>query len=102
MIRNHTNDKLKIGGIVMTLVDYRTNLSREVIDTIRIKYGMQIRIFDAQIPVAVKAAEATKAGMSIFAYDKSSKPALAYEQLTREVMRLEEREQRRDEASISR
>ena len=77
MIRNHTNDKLKIGGIVMTLVDYRTNLSREVIDTIRIKYGMQIRIFDAQIPVAVKAAEATKAGMSIFASCRSGQPGLA-------------------------
>ena len=58
MVRNHTNDKLKIGGIVMTLVDGRTNLAKEVIDTIRMKYGMQIRIFDTQIPVAVKAAEA--------------------------------------------
>ncbi len=35
MVRNHTNDKLRIGGIVMTLVDSRTNLAKEVIDTIR-------------------------------------------------------------------
>jgi hypothetical protein len=62
----------------MTLVDGRTNLAKEVIDTIRMKYGMQIRIFDTQIPVAVKAAEATKAGQSIFEYDRSSKPANAY------------------------
>lgn len=102
MVRNHTNEKLKIGGIVMTLVDGRTNLAKEVIDTIRTKYGMQIRIFDTQIPVAVKAAEASKAGMSIFAYDKDSKPAKAYEQLTREVMKHAEREKRRDEASIVR
>ena len=102
MVKNHTNEKLKIGGIVMTLVDGRTNLAKEVIDTIRTKYGMQIRIFDTQIPVAVRAAEASKAGMSIFAYDKDSKPAKAYEQLTREVMKHGERERHRDEASITR
>ncbi len=102
MVRNHTNDKLKISGIVMTLVDGRTNLAKEVIDTIRMKYGMQIRIFDTQIPVAVKAAEATKAGQSIFEYDRSSKPAKAYEALTKEVMRLAEREKRRDETAIAR
>ena len=102
MVRNHTNENLKVAGIVMTLVDSRTNLSKEVIDTIRTKYGMHIRILDTQIPVAVKAAEASKAGMSIYAYDKSSKPAAAYEQLTKEVMKLGEREKRRDETSITR
>ena len=102
MVRNHTNDKLQIGGIVMTLVDNRTNLAKEVTDKIRTQYGMHIRIFDTQIPVAVKAAEASKAGMSIFAYDKDSKPAKAYEQLTREVMKHGERERHRDEASIAR
>jgi chromosome partitioning protein len=102
MVRNHTNDKLQIGGIVMTLVDNRTNLAKEVIDTIRMKYGMRIRIFDTQIPVAVRAAEATKAGQSIYVYDKSSKVAKAYEELTKEVMSLAEREKRRDEAAIAR
>ncbi len=102
MVRNHTNENLKIAGIVMTLVDGRTNLSKEVINTIRMKYGMSIRIFDSQIPVAVKAAEASKAGMSIFTYDKGSKPALAYEQLTKEVMRLGERERHRNEAALTR
>ena len=97
-----SGDLPQIGGIVMTLVDNRTNLAREVIDKIRTQYGMQIRIFDTQIPVAVKAAEASKAGMSIFEYDKDSKPAKAYEQLTREVMKHGERERRRDEASIAR
>ena len=102
MVRTHTNEHLKVSGIVMTLVDSRTNLAREVISTIRTNYGMSIRIFDTQIPVAVKAAEATKAWKSIFAYDAGSKPAIAYEQLTREVMKLGEREKRRNEASIAR
>lgn len=102
MVRNHTNDKLQIDGIVMTLVDGRTNLAKEVIDTIRLKYGMQIRIFETQIPVAVKAAEASRAGQSIFEYDRGSKPARAYEELTKEVMRLGEREKHRDETAIAR
>ena len=102
MVRNHTNEHLKIDGIVMTLVDGRTNLSREVISAIRSNYGMQIRIFDTQIPVAVKAAEATKAGRSIYAYDKGSKPAKAYMELTEEVMKLGGREKRRDEVAITR
>ena len=102
MVRTHTNEHLKIGGIVMTLVDGRTNLAKEVIDTIRMKYGMQIRIFDTQIPVAVKAAEASKAGQSIYEYDRESKPAKAYEALTKEVMRIGEREKRRDETAITR
>jgi chromosome partitioning protein len=102
MVRNHTNEKLQIGGIVMTLVDNRTNLAKDVTDKIRTQYGMHIRIFDTQIPVAVKAAEASKAGMSIFAYDNDSKPARAYEQLTKEVMKHGERERHRDEASITR
>lgn len=102
MVRNHTNPNLKINGIVMTLVDNRTNLAREVIDTLRLKYGMQIKVFDAQIPVAVRAAEATKAGQSIYAYDKDSKPAIAYAELTKEVMRNAEPNRHRDEAALAR
>jgi chromosome partitioning protein len=102
MVRTHTNEDLKIGGILMTLVDSRTNLARDVIHAIRANYGSRIRIFDTDIPVAVKAAEASKAGKSIFAYDGNSKPALAYEALTKEVIRDAERERRRDKASLSR
>ena len=63
---------------------------------------MHLRIFDTQIPVAVKAAEATREGQSIFAYDRSSKPAKAYEMLTKEVMKLGEREKHRDEIAVTR
>ena len=101
MVRNHTNDQLKIDGIVMTLVDGRTNLAKDVINAIRTNYGMHLRIFDTQIPVAVKAAEATREGQSIFAYDRSSKPAKAYEMLTKEVMKLGEREMHRNEIAVT-
>lgn len=102
LVKSHTNENLKIAGIVMTLVDSRTNLAKDVIDTIRTNYGMAIKIFDAQIPIAVKAAEAAKNGQSIFAYDRSGKPAKAYGELVKEVIADAEREKQRDRASITR
>ena len=102
LVKSHTNENLKIAGIVMTLVDSRTNLAKDVIDTIRTNYGMAIKIFDAQIPIAVKAAEAAQNGQSIFAYDRSGKPAKAYGELVKEVIADAEREKQRDRASITR
>lgn len=102
MVRSHTNEDLKIDGIVMTLVDGRTNLAKDVINAIRSNYGMHIRIFDSQIPLGVKAAEASKTGKSIFAYDGESRPAKAYEALTKEVIADAERHRKRDKAAIAR
>lgn len=102
MVRNHTNPDLKIEGIVMTLVDGRTNLARDVIRAIREGYGMSVRIFSSEIPVAVKAAEAGKAGKSIFAYDPDGKAARAYEALTKEVIADNERHRKRDRTAIAR
>ena len=84
----------------MTLVDSRTNLSKDVINAIRENYGMSLRIFKSEIPVAVKAAEASKNGVSILSYDPSSKPAKAYEELTKEV--IHDAERKRDQIAISR
>ena len=102
MVRNHTNEDRKIDGIVMTLVVGRTNLARDGISAIRTNYGMNIRIFDSQIPLGVKAAEASKTGQSIFAYDRDRKPAKAYEALTKEVIADAERNRKRDKAAIAR
>ena len=101
-VQTHTNEDLKIEGIVMTMVDSRTRLSREVIDTIRSNFGMRVKIFDTQIPVGVRAAEASKTGQSLFKYDPDSKPAKAYMELTKEVLEDAERQFSRNEASISR
>lgn len=101
-VQTHTNEDLKIEGIVMTMVDSRTRLSREVIDTIRSNFGMRVKIFDTQIPVGVRAAEASKAGQSVFKYDPDSKPAKAYMELTKEVLKDAERQLSRNEASVTR
>jgi chromosome partitioning protein len=86
-VKRNINPDLKIDGIVMTLVDGRTNLARDVSELIRRQYGTHIRIYSTSIPVAVKAAEAAAMGESIFSYDSSCPAARAYEALTKEVMR---------------
>ena len=77
-------------------------LAKEVIQAIRSNYGMSIKIFDTEIPVAVKAAEASKEGKSIFSYDRMSKVASAYDDLAKEVIYLGERKRERDQLSLAR
>ena len=102
LVQMHTNDKLKIEGIVMTLVDSRTNLARDVIDTIRTNYGAGIRIFNTDIPIAVKTAEASGVGKSIYAYDPGGKTSMAYDNLTKEVILSGERQKDRIQSSKAR
>lgn len=91
-VRRQINPKLKIDGILMTMVQTRTNLAKEVTETVREAYGQRVRVFDAQIPYSVRAAEASAAGMSIYAYDKGGKVAEAYGRFTEEVMSFGERQ----------
>lgn len=80
------NPKLAVEGIVLTLVDHRTNLAKEVSETLRATYGKQLRIFQAEIPLNVRAAQSCSTGHSLMHYDPHCKAALAYEQLTKEVV----------------
>ena len=81
----------KVEGIVLTLADMRTNLARATIEALRNEYGSRLRIFNTQIPIAVKAAETSVAGQSIYSYDKGSKVAHAYSEFTKEVLKNGER-----------
>lgn len=86
------NPHLKIEGVLLTLVDERTNLSKVTEDTLRNTYGSKLKIFKTTIPRGVKAAEGSTKGESIFTYDKSSKPAIAYKNFTKEVLDNERKE----------
>ena len=85
-VQRKINSNLKITGIVMTLADLNTNLTKSTIETIRESFGKNIRVFDTIIPKATKASEASISGKSIYAYAKDSKVALAYENLTKELI----------------
>jgi chromosome partitioning protein len=85
-VRKQINPTLKIDGVLLTLADMRTNLARATADALRQQYGSVLKIYKTQIPIAVKAAEISAAGQSIYAYDKGSKVAQAYADFTKEVL----------------
>ena len=85
-IRQQINPNIKIDGIVLTIVDKRTNLTKDIYNQLQENYGSAIKIYDTQVPRAIKVAESTAHGKSIFTYDKNSKVAEAYSSLAKEVL----------------
>ncbi len=84
-VRRQINPELTISGILLTMVDERTNDAREIIETLTDVYGSKLTIF-GKIPRSVRASETTKLGKSIYTHDPKGKVAEAYENLTREVL----------------
>ena len=85
-VKRQINPKLDVDGILLTLVDERTNLSKETMYEIQRNYKDIIKVFSNKIPIAVKVAEATTEGKSIFSYNKNSKVAEAYYSFAKEVI----------------
>ncbi len=84
-VRRHINPELTISGILLTMVDERSNDAREIIEALTDIYGSKLTIF-GKIPRSVRASETTKLGKSIYAHDPKGKVAEAYESLTEEVL----------------
>ena len=97
-VKRQINPKLRIDGILMTMVMPRTNISKDIISSVKSAYGQKIRVFDTQIPHSVRAVEATAEGKSIFAYDKGGKVAAAYEQFAKEVVEIGEKQRKQNRA----
>ncbi len=93
-VKRNINHKLKIDGVLLTMVDSRTNNSKEIASLLRSTYGPKIKVFDTEIPRSVRAAEISAEGKSIFEHDPGGKVAAAYHALTKEVLRLEEQRQK--------
>jgi chromosome partitioning protein len=85
-VKKQINPGLEISGILLTLVDARTNLSRATEDTLRQQYGNHLNIYTMKIPLSVKAAETSAAGQSIFKYDGKNPVAEAYAELSKAVL----------------
>lgn len=88
-VKKKMNAKLHILGILITMVDARTNYASEITKLLHNVYGGSIHIFEPVIPVSVRAAEAPTEGISIFQYDEKGKVAKAYESITKAVMNHE-------------
>jgi len=99
-VQRQINPGLKVDCVLLTLADMRTNLARATADNLRQNYGRGIKVYQTVIPVAVKAAETSAAGQSIYSYDRNGAAAKAYGAFTREVIRSGERD--KNAASLSR
>lgn len=88
-VKRSINPGLKIDGILLTMVDNRTNNARDIIEALRTGIGQNIRVFETEIPHSVRAAECSLTGESIFSHDRNGKVATAYEALTKEVEDIE-------------
>ena len=84
VVRNQLNPKLSLMGIILTMVDQRNNLSRQVEAEVRGHFADQV--FQTLIPRNVRLSEAPRHGMPILLYDAQSKGAVAYLQLADEIV----------------
>lgn len=85
-VRRQINPKLRIEGILLTMVDSRTTYAEEIANLIRENYGTKLKVYQTDIPRSVRAEEISAEGKSIFRHDPKGKVAEAYRILTREVI----------------
>lgn len=86
-VKRRLNQKLEIEGILLTMVDNRTNYAKEIVLEVNDAYGKTIPVFPIEIPLSVRAAEISAVGSSIYDYDPKGKAAFAYLSLTKEVLK---------------
>ena len=86
VVKKRLNKNLSIEGILITMVDYRTNYAKDITEMLRQNYGDSIGVMDCFIPFSVKVAEASAEGSSIYRYAPKCKAAENFERLTKEVL----------------
>lgn len=92
LVSANLNPELKVSGVVLTMYDGRTKLSKEVAEQVRKHFGEVA--FDTVIPRSVRLSEAPSYGEPIEAFDPMSRGAIAYRQLGREFLNRHGLEQR--------
>ena len=85
LVQKKLNPSLEMEGVVFTMFDARTNLSQQVVDSV--KQYLKDRIYDTIIPRNVRLAEAPSHGLSILEYEPHSAGAEAYRNLAGEVLK---------------
>ncbi len=84
LIKDNLNSSLEIEGIVMTMADFRTNLTQEVINEVKKHFGD--KVYKTVIPRNIRLSEAPGFGKPIFLYDEHSEGAKKYKELTKEFL----------------
>ena len=83
LVRRNLNPNLKLQGVVLTMFDIRTNLSKDVEAEVRRHFG---NTFQAVIPRSIRLSEAPSHGLPVQRYDPTSAGAIAYDQLAEELL----------------
>ena len=89
-VKRQINPKLRIEGILLTMVDNRTNYSKDISNLIRESYGGKLKVYKTDIPRSVRAEEISAEGHSIFKHDPKGKVADAYRVLTKDLASVDE------------
>ena len=84
LVQERLNPKLQIEGVVFTMYDVRTNLSNQVVDTV--KENLDTKIYSTMIPRNIRLAEAPSYGIPINMYDSKSAGAESYRNLAKEII----------------
>ncbi|MDP3731473.1 MAG: AAA family ATPase [Candidatus Omnitrophota bacterium] len=84
LVKDNLNPNLTIEGVVLTMADYRTNLTKEVIQEARTYF--KEKVYSTVIPRNIRLTEAPSFGKPVVLYDKESIGAQKYEQLTKEIL----------------
>ena len=77
-ITRRIKPELEIDGIVLTMVDRRTNLSKDVCAALRNSYGYALKIYRTEIPISTRTAESASSAHSVLSYDASGAASVAY------------------------
>lgn len=85
-VKRQLNPKLNIEGILLTMVDNRTNYAKEISKLVYETYSSGVKVFETKIPLSVRTAETSLEGRSIYKYDPKGKASEAYRILTKEVL----------------
>lgn len=101
-VRRGLNPNLRVDGVLLTMTDNRTLLSWDVSAALRSSYAGKLRIFQTEIPFAIRTAEAAAAGKSVFVHDPDGKTAAAYAALTKEVEAYDRQRARADRDQLGR
>ena len=86
MVKRGLNTRLGIDGILITMLDMRTNNAREIVDLLDETYGNVVQIYKSMIPYSVRASEASAVGVSVYKHSPKCKVATAYSGFAKEVL----------------
>ncbi len=84
-VKRQLNPGLRIEGILLTMVDNRTNYAKEISQMVYETYSSAVKVFDTKIPISVRTAETSLEGSSVYKYDPKGRASEAYRVLTKEV-----------------